>query len=124
YTTLFRSVRAEAAAEGDRRCEARALAALSEVALSRGADVDEAHRLAALVLDAADANDYEPRFDALHVLNTGAWWRGRLDDAERYARDQLALAQEAGREDLESRAAVDLARVHTARREYDLAAPL
>ncbi len=117
-------VRAEAAAEGDRRCEARALAALSEVALSRGADVDEAHRLAALVLDAADANDYEPRFDALHVLNTGAWWRGRLNDAERYARDQLALAQEAGREDLESRAAVDLARVHTARREYDLAAPL
>ena len=117
-------VQAEAAEAGDRRCEARALAALSEVALNRGADVDEANRLAALVLEAADANDYEPRFDALHVLNTGAWWRGRLNDAERYARDQLALAQEAGREDFESRAAVDLARVHTARREYDLAAPL
>jgi len=117
-------VQAEAAEEGDRRCEARALAALSEVALNRGADVDEANRLAALVLEAADANDYEPRFDALHVLNTGAWWRGRLNDAERYARDQLALAQEAGRGDFESRAAVDLARVHTARREYDLAAPL
>jgi class 3 adenylate cyclase/ATP/maltotriose-dependent transcriptional regulator MalT len=120
----MKRVQAEAAEEGDRRCEARALAALSEVALNRGADVDEANRLAALVLEAADANDYEPRFDALHVLNTGAWWRGRLNDAERYARDQLALAQEAGREDFESRAAVDLARVHTARREYDLAAPL
>src|SRR6266480_4945226 len=33
-------VRAEAAAEGDRWCEARALAALSEVALNRDADVD------------------------------------------------------------------------------------
>jgi class 3 adenylate cyclase/tetratricopeptide (TPR) repeat protein len=117
-------VRSEAAEQGDRRCQARALAALADVALNRDADVDEANRLAALVLDVADANDYEPRFDALHVLNTGAWWRGRLTDAEGYARDQLALAQEAERPDLESRAAVDLARAHTARKEYDLAAPL
>jgi class 3 adenylate cyclase/ATP/maltotriose-dependent transcriptional regulator MalT len=117
-------VRAEAAEEGDRWCEARALAALAEVTLSRGADVDEAVRLAALVLDVADANDYEPRFDALHVLNTAAWWRGKLTDSEGYARDQLALAQEAGRPDLESRAAIDLAGTHNARREYDLAAPL
>src|SRR3954451_16933282 len=117
-------VRAGAAGEGDRWCEARALAALSEVALNRDADVDEASRLAALAVDVADTNDYEPRFDALHVLNTGAWWRGRLTDSERYARDQLALAQEAGRGDLESRAAIDLAGVHNARREYELAAPL
>ncbi|HYY64052.1 MAG TPA: tetratricopeptide repeat protein [Gaiellaceae bacterium] len=117
-------VRAEAAEEGDRWCQARALAALAEVTLTRGADVDEAVRLAALVLDVADANDYEPRFDALHVLNTAAWWRGRLTDSEGYARDQLALAQEAGRPDLESRAAIDLAGAHTARKEYDLAAPL
>ena len=117
-------VRAEAAEEGDRWCEARALAALAEVALNRDADVDEASRLAALAVDVADANDYEPRFDALHVLNTGAWWRGRLTDSERYARDQLALAQEAGRGDLESRAAIDLAGVHNARKEYELAAPL
>ena len=86
--------------------------------------MDEASRLAALAVDVADANDYEPRFDALHVLNTGAWWRGRLTDSERYARDQLALAQEAGRGDLESRAAIDLAGVHNARKEYELAAPL
>jgi class 3 adenylate cyclase/ATP/maltotriose-dependent transcriptional regulator MalT len=117
-------VRTEAAEEGDRWCEARALAALAEVALNRDADVDEASRLAALALDVADPNDYEPRFDALHVLNTGAWWRGRLTDSERYARDQLALAQEAGRQDLEARAAVDLAGVYTARKDYDLAAPL
>jgi class 3 adenylate cyclase/tetratricopeptide (TPR) repeat protein len=90
-------VRAEAAAEGDRWCEARALAALAEVALNRDADVEEASRLAALALEVADGNDYESRFDALHVLNTGAWWRGRLTDSERYARDQLALAEEAGR---------------------------
>jgi class 3 adenylate cyclase/tetratricopeptide (TPR) repeat protein len=117
-------VSAEAGEQGDRWCQARALAALAEVAISRGADVEEANRLAALVLDVADANDYEPRFDALHVLNTAAWWRGLLTDSEGYARDQLALAQEAGRADLESRAAIDLAGVHTARRRYDLAAPL
>jgi class 3 adenylate cyclase/tetratricopeptide (TPR) repeat protein len=117
-------VRAEAAEQGDRWCESRALAALAEVALNRDADVEEASRLAALAVEVADGNDYEPRFDALHVLNTGAWWRGRLGDSERYARDQLALAQEAGREDLESRAAVDLARVYTARKQYDRAAPL
>src|SRR3954452_23326060 len=46
-------VRAEAAEEGDRWCEARALAALAEVALNRDADVDESSRLAALVLDVA-----------------------------------------------------------------------
>jgi class 3 adenylate cyclase/tetratricopeptide (TPR) repeat protein len=115
------TVREEAAAEGDHWCEARALSALAEVALNRGADVGEAERLAQLALDVADADDSEPRFDALHVLNTGAWWRGRLTDAERYAREQLALAQASGRPDLESRAAVDLARAHTARKEYDLA---
>jgi class 3 adenylate cyclase/ATP/maltotriose-dependent transcriptional regulator MalT len=114
-------VRAEAAEEDDRWCESRALAALAEVALNRGGDVGEAERLAQLAVEVADAGDSEPRFDALHVLNTGAWWRGRLTDAERYAREQLALAQAAGRPDLESRAAVDLARAHAARKEYGLA---
>jgi ATP/maltotriose-dependent transcriptional regulator MalT len=117
-------VRAEAAQQGDHWCESRSLAALSEVALNRGADVSEADRLARLALEVADADDREPRFDALHVLYTGAWWRGRLSDADRYAREQLELAQEAGRADLESRAAVDLARTHSARGEYDLAGPL
>jgi tetratricopeptide (TPR) repeat protein len=117
-------VRAEAAQQGDHWCESRSLAALSEVALNRGADVSEADRLARLALEVADADDREPRFDALHVLYTGAWWRGRLSDADRYAREQLELAQEAGRADLESRAAVDLARTHSARGEYDLADPL
>src|SRR2546430_16620292 len=92
-------VRAEAAEQGDHWCESRSLAALSEVALNRGADVSEADRLARLALEVADADDREPRFDALHVLYTGAWWRGRLSDADRYAREQLELAQEAGRAD-------------------------
>jgi class 3 adenylate cyclase len=117
-------VRAEAAEAGDQGVEARSLAALSEVALNRGADVGEADRLARLTLEVAAADDREPRFDALHVLYTGAWWRGRLADAESYAREQLALAQDAGRRDLESRAAADLAGTHTARQEYDLAEPL
>ena len=112
-------VRAEAAAAGDRHCESRALAALAEVALNRAADVTEADRLANQALEAAEPGDSEPRFDALHVLYTGAWWRGRLSEAERYARELLALAREAERQDLEARAAVDLAGAFTARREYD-----
>jgi class 3 adenylate cyclase/tetratricopeptide (TPR) repeat protein len=115
------TVREEAAAEGDRWCESRSLVALAEVALNRSGDVGEAERLAQLTLEVADTDDSEPRFDALHVLNTGAWWRGRLTDAERYAREQQALAQASGRRDLESRAAVDLARAQMARKEYDLA---
>ena len=117
-------VRAEAAEEGDRPREARALAALAEVALNRDADAHEAERLAKLALEVADADDREPRFDALHVLYTSAWWRGRLTDAESYAREQLALAREAGRQDLESRAAVDLAGAFNSRRQYDQSAPL
>src|SRR5436305_1116640 len=117
-------VRAEAAEVGDRHCEARALAALAEVALNRSADVKEADRLANRALDVAEAGDAEPRFDALHVLYTGAWWRGHLSKAERYAREQLALARGAERQDLEARAAVDLAGAFTARSEHDEAAPL
>jgi tetratricopeptide (TPR) repeat protein len=117
-------VRAEAAEVGDRHCEARALAALAEVALNRSADVKEADRLANRALEVAEAGDAEPRFDALHVLYTGAWWRGHLSKAEGYAREQLALAREAERQDLEARAAVDLAGAFTARSEHDEAAPL
>ena len=117
-------VRAEAEEQGDRWCESRALAALAEVALNRDADVGEAERLAKLALEVAAADDREPRFDALHVLYTGSWWRGRLADAENYAREQLALAREAGRQDLESRAAVDLAGAYNSRRQYEESAPL
>jgi class 3 adenylate cyclase/ATP/maltotriose-dependent transcriptional regulator MalT len=117
-------VRAEAAEQGDRKREARALAALAEVALNRDADAQEAERLAKLALDVADPDDREPRFDALHVLYTSAWWRGHLSDAEGYAREQLTLAREAERQDLESRAAVDLAGAFNSRREYDQSGPL
>jgi class 3 adenylate cyclase/ATP/maltotriose-dependent transcriptional regulator MalT len=117
-------VRAEASEQGDRWCEARALAALAEVALNRDADAREAERLAEEALAVADGDDLEPRFDALHVLYTASWWRGRLEAAEQFAREQLALAREAGRRDLESRAAVDLAGSYNARRQYDESAPL
>jgi class 3 adenylate cyclase/ATP/maltotriose-dependent transcriptional regulator MalT len=115
-------VRTEAADQGDARVEARALAALSDVALNRDADVREAERLAKSALDVAAPDDREPRFDALHVLYTATWWRGHLSEAEGYAREQLTLAQAADRRDLESRAAVDLAGAFNARREHDQAA--
>jgi class 3 adenylate cyclase/tetratricopeptide (TPR) repeat protein len=117
-------VRAEAAEVGDRHCEARALAALAEVALNRAADVTEAERLANRALEVADPADGEPRFDALHVLYTSSWWQGRLSEAEQYAREQVALAREADRQDLEARAAVDLAGAYSTRREYAEAEPL
>jgi class 3 adenylate cyclase/ATP/maltotriose-dependent transcriptional regulator MalT len=115
-------VRTEAADQGDARVEARALAALSEAALNRDADVREAERLAKRVLEVAAPDDREPRFDALHVLYTATWWRGHLSAAEGYAREQLTLARAADRRDLESRAAVDLAGAFSARREHDQAA--
>ncbi len=115
-------VRIEAADQGDTRVEARALAALAEVALNRDADVREAERLAKSALDVAASDDREPKFDALHVLYTATWWRGHLFEAEGYAREQLTLARAADRRDLESRAAVDLAGAFNARREHDQAA--
>ena len=46
----------------------------------------------------------ETKVLALEVLNTVAWWRGRLTEGEGYAQEQLEIARRLERADLESEA--------------------
>jgi class 3 adenylate cyclase/tetratricopeptide (TPR) repeat protein len=112
----------DARAAGDADIEARALTALAEVRLQRDADVGRAEELAEKALEVAP-ND-ESRIDAVSVLETVAWWRGRLTESEAFAEEQLEIARRLGRQDLESQALLHLAGIYTARRESDRAEPL
>ena len=96
------SVREEAVRTGDRRLQARALTALADVTLLREADCARAAELADQALAVVDASDLVARFDALQVRTNAAWWGGDLTDAEGYLTEQLEVAREAGRKDLES----------------------
>jgi predicted ATPase/class 3 adenylate cyclase len=102
---------------GDRSIEARALAALSEVTLLRQADVSRAEALAREALGVADPDDGESRIDALRMLETVAWWRGRLTESESYIEEQLEVARSLGRVDVESEALLSLAAIAVSRRE-------
>ncbi len=113
-------VDARAAGNGD--LESRALTALAEVRLRRDADVGRAEELASKALEVADGD--ESRVDALGVLETIAWWRGRLTESEEYAEEQLEIARRLGRQDLESEALLSLAGIYTARRDSDRAEPI
>src|SRR5215210_3505210 len=115
-------VLADARASGESEMEARALSALAEVTLKRDADVGRAEQLAQKALEVA-AED-ETRIDALRMLETVAWWRGRLTESEAYAEEQLEIARRLGRQDLESEALLSLAGIYTIRREDDRAEPL
>ena len=66
----------------------------------------------------------ESKVFALEVLNTVAWWRGRLTEGEGYAQEQLEIARRLGRADLESEALLSLAGIYTSRQEDDRAEPL
>jgi predicted ATPase/class 3 adenylate cyclase len=115
----------EAAREaGDRGLQARALAALSEVTLLRQADVSRAEELAHMALEVADEDDGESRIDALRMLETVAWWRGRLTESESYIEEQLEVARSLGRVDVESEALLSLAAISVSRREDDRAETL
>ena len=109
---------------GDRGLQARALAALSEVTLWRQADVPRAEELAREALEVAAEDDDESRIDALRMLETVAWWRGRLTEAETFAEEQLKIARRLGRVDLESEALLSLASIFVSRRQDDRAEPL
>ena len=58
--------------------------------------------LAEQALAVADPTDLVGRFDALQVRTNAAWWGGDLTSAESYLTEQLEVAREAGRKDLES----------------------
>jgi predicted ATPase/class 3 adenylate cyclase len=107
---------------GDRDLEARALTALAEVTLLREADVGRAEQLAEKALEVSETD--ESRIDAVSLLETAAWWRGRLRESEAYAEEELEIARRLGRDDLESDALLDLAGIYVARREGDRAEPL
>jgi class 3 adenylate cyclase/tetratricopeptide (TPR) repeat protein len=108
--------------EGNKELEARALTALAEVALLREADVARAVQLGKKAVEVAE--DDESRVDALKILETAAWWRGELREAETYAEEQLEIARRLERLDLESDALLQLAGIYVSRREGDRAEPL
>ena len=112
----------DAREQGQRDLEARALTALAEVTLLREADVSRAEELAQKALEVAEHD--ESRIDALKMLETVAWWRGRLSESEGYAEEQLEIARRLGRQDLESEALLSLAGIYTSRREDQRAEPL
>ncbi len=108
--------------EGDKDLEARALVALAEVSIFREGDVSRGEELAREALAVAERD--ESKVFALEVLNTVAWWRGRLTEGEGYAQEQLEIARRMGRADLESEALLSLAGIYTSRQEDDRAEPL
>ncbi|HST25340.1 MAG TPA: tetratricopeptide repeat protein [Gaiellaceae bacterium] len=107
---------AEAAEQGDRATEGKALTALAEVALYRDADLPRAKELAEQAIGVL-----EPalRFRALMVCSTIARWQGEFDEQQRYVRNALELAQEIGRKDFEAQATRDLADSELATGRYD-----
>jgi tetratricopeptide (TPR) repeat protein len=108
--------------EGDSELEARALTALAHVTLQREGDVGRAEQLAQKALEVAETD--ESRIDAVGILEAGAWWRGRLREAESYAEEELEIARRLDRPDLESDALLDLAGIYVSRRDGERAEPL
>ena len=108
--------------EGNAELEARALTALAEVALLREADVARAEQLGRKAVEVSP-NDAS-RIDALGLLETAAWWRGALREAESFAEEQLEIARRLERRDLESDALLQLAGIYVSRREGERAEPL
>jgi class 3 adenylate cyclase/tetratricopeptide (TPR) repeat protein len=108
--------------QGDRDLQGRALVALAEVSIFREGDVSRGEELAREALEVVVRD--ESKVSALEVLNTVAWWRGRLSEGEGYAQEQLEIARRLGRPDLESEALLSLAGIYTSRQEDDRAEPL
>jgi len=115
---------AEAAAEGDRAIQSRALTALSEVAASLDGELVRAAELADEALAVVEADDHDGRFRALDRRARVARWAGREAEAEEYLQQALEAARAAARKDHEARAALQLAGIYVSRMEEDKAAPL
>jgi class 3 adenylate cyclase/tetratricopeptide (TPR) repeat protein len=109
---------------GDAFIEGRAVTALAEVAVYRDADPDRAAALARRALELLPAEEPDARFDALGILAQVALWTGDLTASERLDRQQLEIAQETGRADLEARAVHALAENYLERLQHDKALPM
>jgi class 3 adenylate cyclase/tetratricopeptide (TPR) repeat protein len=114
----------QAAAEGARDIQSRALTALSETAASLDGEMVRAAELADEALAVVEAEDQDGRFRALDRRARVARWAGRLAEAEDFEQQALDVARLAGRKDHEARAALQLAGMHVARMEEDKAEPL
>ena len=114
----------EAAVEGQRGIQSRALVALAEVALSLDGEMSRAEELADAALDVAEPDDHEGQFSALDRRARVARWAGRIAEAEGFEERAVEAARVAGRKDLEAKAALQLAGIQIARMEEDKAEPL
>ncbi len=114
----------EAAAEGARDLQTRALTALSEAAASLDGEFARAVELADQALEVVEPDDHEGRFLALDRRARVARWIGRLAEAEEFEQRALDAARAAGRKDQEAKAALQLAGLHIGRMEEDKAEPL
>jgi class 3 adenylate cyclase/tetratricopeptide (TPR) repeat protein len=114
----------QAAAEGARDIQSRALTALSEVSASLDGELGRAAELADEALAVVEPDDHEGRFRALDRRARIARWVGRLAEAEGFEQEALEAARAAERKDHEARAALQLAGIHIARMEEDKAEPL
>src|SRR5213593_270262 len=114
----------QAAVEGDRAIQSRALTALSEVAASLDGELGRAAELADEALAVVEADDHDGRFRALDRRARVARWAGREAEAEEYEQQAIAAARAAGRKDHEARAALQLAGIYIGRIEEDKAEPL
>jgi tetratricopeptide (TPR) repeat protein len=114
-------VREDAHAANDVVFEGRALTALAEVAMGRDGDPERAAELASLGLELLPDEEVEARTDALRQLAAAAWWPGDLQRAEQYTRDAVAIARNAGRQDLWVRGMSQLTWLLELRLELDAA---
>src|SRR6266487_2135041 len=114
----------EAAAEGARDIQSRALTALSEVVASLDGELVRAAELADEALAVVEDDDHEGRFTALDRRARVARWAGREAEAEKYEQQALEAARTAGRKDYEARAALQLAAIYIGRMHEEKAEPL
>jgi class 3 adenylate cyclase/tetratricopeptide (TPR) repeat protein len=114
----------QAAVEGARDIQSRALTALSEVAASLEGELAKAIELADAALEVVEPDDHDGRFRALDRRARVARWIGHLAEAEGFEEQALEAARAAGRKDHEARAALQLAGIHISRMEEDKAEPL
>ena len=114
----------EAAAEGARDIQSRALTALSETAASLDGELVRAAELADQALAVVEPEDHDGRFRALDRRARVARWVGRLAEAEDFEQQALDVARAGGRKDHEARAALQLAGIHVGRMEEEKAEPL
>jgi class 3 adenylate cyclase/tetratricopeptide (TPR) repeat protein len=114
----------QAAVEGERDIQTRALTALAEVAVSLDGELGRAAELAEEALQVVEPDDHEGRFGALDRRARVARWVGRLAEAEEFEEQALEAARAAGRKDHEARAALQLAGIQVGRMEDAKAEPL